>query len=244
MKAASLILALFAAIACAQDDGHGKTSDKFHDLTQDSFERLVADAKGKLVGGSWLIAFYAPWCGHCKRLMPVLDSFAEEFGDGSRLSVGRVNCDESENKQLCTSYDVSGYPTVVFLNGEYFYEFNKQRTSEQLKKFIFDGEYENAESERIPLKLEGLALYQKQAQKFLSQVGRSLEILFAKLGFPDAPKPLMYGIAGSFFALPIALMCYVICFMKDEPYEPPKRKEEEEKKKPASASRSKSEKLE
>ncbi len=66
------------------------------------------------------------------------------------------------------------------------------------------------------------------------------------MGFPDVPKPIMYGIAGSIFMIPIVLMCYVICCMKDEPYEPPKRREEkkqpEEKKKPTS--QSKREKLE
>lgn len=41
----------------------------------------------------------------------------------------------------------------------------------------------------------------------------------------------MYGIAGSIFATPIALMCYVICCMKDEVIEPTKP---EEKKKPVS----------
>jgi hypothetical protein len=72
----------------------------------------------------------------------------------------------------------------------------------------------------IPQKLEGFALYQKQFLKFLNQLGRSVQILFSKIGFGDLPKGVQYGIAGSLFALPIALMCYVICCMKDEVYEP------------------------
>ena len=57
----------------------------------------------------------------------------------------------------------------VYLNGDYVYEFNGPRTIENLKNFVFNGNYEQAESEPIPIKLEGIALYQKQFIKFLGQ---------------------------------------------------------------------------
>ena len=95
MRACSvLLLALFATAALAQDDGHNVKSLKFHDLPENVFEEIVATPKGKLINTPWLIMFYAPWCGHCKRLIPIMDEFAELYGDGERLSVGRVNCDE------------------------------------------------------------------------------------------------------------------------------------------------------
>lgn len=115
----------------------------------------------KLIYGPWFIMFYAPWCGHCKRLMPIMDEFAEELSDGERVKVGRVNCDEGNNSNLCTAYDVSGYPTVLYLNGDHFYEYRSARSIEGFKKFIFENEYEKAESDVIPLKLSGVALYQK-----------------------------------------------------------------------------------
>ena len=160
--------------------------------------------------------FYAPWCGHCKRLMPTFDEFAEKHGDGQKLNVGRVNCDEGENSNLCTAYDVSGFPTVLYLNKDQFYEFRGDRNVEGLTKFVFEDGYKEAESDSIPQKLQGVALYQKQFTKFLGQLGRSVEILFHRIGFGTIPRPVMYGIAGSIFALPIVLMCYVICCMKDE----------------------------
>jgi hypothetical protein len=82
-------------------------------------------------------------------------------------------------------------------------------------------------------------LYKKQFSKFMFQIGKSIEILFMKMGFGHLPHAVMYGIAGSVFMIPILLMCYVICCMKDdiEPEERPKQAQ-----KPASSS--KREKLE
>ena len=190
--------------------------------------------------------FYAPWCGHCKRLTPIFDEFAEKYGDGQELNVGRVNCDESDNSNLCTSYDVAGFPTVLYLNKDHFYEFRSDRTVDGLHKFIFEEGYQNAENDVIPQKLQGMALYQKQISKFFGQLGRTVEILFHRIGFGTLPLPVMYGIAGSIFALPIVLMCYVICFMKDEVIEIPIKKkkpvvfeEDVSPKKPASKQRDK-----
>lgn len=225
MRGFSLLAALgLLAMASGhqEDDGHGKQSDKLIELTADIFDRDVVDPKSnKLVNGPWFIMFYAPWCGHCKRMMPLIDEFAEKYGDGQRLNVGRFNCDEGNNSNLCTAYDVNGFPTVLYLSGGYFYEFRGPRTIENFSKFVFEGEYENAESDVLPVKLEGVALYQKQFMKFMGQLGRSVEILFARLGFKDLPKPVMYLIASSIFLIPLSLMCYVICCMKDENvYEP------------------------
>ena len=149
MRASSvLLLAGLAATVLGQDDGHDIKSLRFHDLTESNFEHIVVSPKGKLMNIPWLVMFYAPWCGHCKRLMPIMDDFAEQYGDGERLHVGRVNCDD--HKQICTAYDVSGYPTIAYLHGDYFYEFKGPRTAENLKNFVFNGEYEQAESERLP----------------------------------------------------------------------------------------------
>lgn len=56
------------------------------------------------------------------------------------------------------------------------------------------------------------------------------------MGFGNLPPAVMYGITGSVFMIPMILMCYVICCMRDDIVEP------EERKKPASSS--KREKLE
>ena len=137
--------------------------------------------------------------------------------------MGRVDCDQSENSNLCTAYDVGGFPTVLYLVGDHWYEFHGERTIEGFSKFIFDKGYEaeGVESDVLPLKLEGMALYQKQVGKFLNQLAISVNIIFHKIGFPEVPKTVQYIIAGSIFSIPVVLMFYVICCMKDEVIEVP-----------------------
>lgn len=140
--------------------------------------------------------------------------------------MGRVDCDLSENSNLCTAYDVGGFPTVLYLTGGHWYEFHGERSIEGFSKFIFDKGYEaeGIESDVLPLKLEGMALYQKQIGKFTNQLAVSVNIIFHKIGFPDVPKPIQYIIAGSIFSIPVVLMMYVICCMKDEVIQVPLKK--------------------
>ena len=62
-----------------------------------------------------LVDFWAPWCGPCQMLGPVIEEIANEY-DG-RLKVCKVNTDEEP--ALAISHDISGIPAVLlFVNGE------------------------------------------------------------------------------------------------------------------------------
>ncbi len=62
-----------------------------------------------------LVDFWAPWCGPCKMLGPVLEEIAEEKGDS--LKVVKINVDE--NQDLAQKYEVMSIPTMfVFKGGE------------------------------------------------------------------------------------------------------------------------------
>ena len=56
------------------------SSAGFTELTADTFKELV-QADGKNLGQpddkSWFVMFYAPWCGHCKKLAPVWEEFSD-----------------------------------------------------------------------------------------------------------------------------------------------------------------------
>ena len=87
--------------------------------------------------------FFAPWCGHCKRLIPVWNQFAE-INANSRLNIGIADCEHPDNNDLCTAFDISAYPKLVFLNDHKFYKYKGERTIEKFEQFVFQGEFEKA----------------------------------------------------------------------------------------------------
>lgn len=75
-------------------------------LTTDSFDKTVLGSKAALV------EFYAPWCGHCKNLAPKYEQLASAFAGESDVVIAKVDCTEEED--IASRYEISGYPTLKF----------------------------------------------------------------------------------------------------------------------------------
>lgn len=78
--------------------------------TESNFQEEVLDVSKPV-----LVDFWAPWCGFCTKLSPVLDEVANELGD--KLKIVKVNVDE--NRSVTQKYGVMSLPTMIlFKNGE------------------------------------------------------------------------------------------------------------------------------
>ncbi|KAJ0054432.1 hypothetical protein Pint_00896 [Pistacia integerrima] len=99
-------------------------------LTEDNFDKEVGQDRGVLV------EFYAPWCGHCKKLAPEYEKLGASFKKAKSVLIGKVDCDEQ--KSVCSKYGVSGYPTIQwFPKGSLEpKKYEGPRTAESLAEFV------------------------------------------------------------------------------------------------------------
>jgi protein disulfide-isomerase A6 len=99
MSLKSFVVASFVAAASAATT-----------LTGSNFEESIA-------GKGAFIKFYAPWCGHCKKLAPAWDQLHGEFVDNDAVVIGDVDCTEEDNKAICSQMGVRGFPTLKYFTG-------------------------------------------------------------------------------------------------------------------------------
>lgn len=98
-------------------------------LGSDSFDNSVSD------GNVYFVKFFAPWCGHCKRLVPTWKELANEFKDNNSVKIAHVDC--TVHRQVCSKADIKGYPTLkVFHKGEEYKLYKGPRDLDALKKFV------------------------------------------------------------------------------------------------------------
>ncbi|XP_017486392.1 PREDICTED: protein disulfide-isomerase TMX3 [Rhagoletis zephyria] len=79
--------------------------------------------------GQWLVMFYAPWCGYCKRTEPIFGQVAQEL-HGLNIRVGKVDCTRFTN--VAREMKIRAYPTIMFIKGSAKYVYNGDRTKEEL----------------------------------------------------------------------------------------------------------------
>merc|ERR1712034_170309 len=96
----------------------------FHDVAMDAAKDV-------------LVEFYAPWCGHCKQLVPVWDKLGEKYKDHASIVIAKMDSTANELEEI----KVQGFPTIkLFKKGtNEIVDYNGDRTEEGFTKFLEEG---------------------------------------------------------------------------------------------------------
>lgn len=177
-------------------------------LTEEDFERVTQVATGATTG-DWFVEFYAPWCGHCRKLDGTWTELAEKLG--GQVNVGKV--DATSNKALVKRFGVKGFPTLLFFSHGKVYKYARPRKLENLLEFATGG-FKEDESLPVPAppSIGG------GVQDMLSKVLEDLKGL--KSGKSPTPVTVL-ALSGS-----LLVLVFVFTMMKAAKPSPPKTKGE------------------
>jgi len=168
-------------------------------LTDSTFNQKVSAESGQNV---WFVKFYAPWCGHCKKLAPTWDQLGNTLASSS-TKVAKVDC--TIEKAVCKRFGIRGFPTLIMIDpvNEKMYSYNGGRGLNDLVSFARyeDGAWRKASANSLP---DPNALPMGDFRKDLS----TLSVLFEReFGFSIY---WLVAVLGSLFVLLVVVMCIFI----------------------------------
>lgn len=99
-------------------------------FTAENFEQEVEKNKGLV-----LVDFFAPWCGPCQIMGPIIEELAEEYKGKDGIKIGKLNIDESQD--IAQKFSVVSIPTlIVFKDGKVAEQTVGLQDKESLKELI------------------------------------------------------------------------------------------------------------
>ena len=110
LKSKSLVTFLKDPTGDLPWDEDPAAQDVAHLSTPKEFFKLLKSEKGPV-----LSMFYAPWCGHCKRMKPDYQAAATELKGKAVMAAMDVN--KPENSPISRKYNITGFPTLLYFEG-------------------------------------------------------------------------------------------------------------------------------
>ncbi|XP_019875387.1 protein disulfide-isomerase TMX3 isoform X2 [Aethina tumida] len=149
-------IAFTALFACLSASRVLELSDKFSEIRKD--------------GGYWLVKFYAPWCGHCKRLEPIWLNVAQTLYR-TNIRVGKIDC--TRFPTIANEFAISGYPTIKFIKPNDDITYNGDKTKEDIINFA--------------IRMAGPPVQEVTRAESLANLKNMNQLFFMYVGYQEGP---------------------------------------------------------
>ena len=127
MKTFKILLAAILLFTVSLFSSESKNTIK---ITADNFSKQVLEASSEK---AVIVDFWAPWCGPCRRLGPILETMAKKYNE--KITIAKVNVDN--NRNIAMKYKISSIPAVmVFKNGKVVDSFTGSIPQKDVERFL------------------------------------------------------------------------------------------------------------
>jgi len=117
------LLAFLATANALYEEGSG-----IKVLDASNFDKFVGNA-GQLA----VVEFFAPWCGHCKQLVPEYIKAAKKLK--GMVDVYAIDASDQKNAEIAQAHGIRGFPTIMLFNGPKVIPYESQRTGDAIVAF-------------------------------------------------------------------------------------------------------------
>lgn len=163
-------------------------------LTDSNFEQETQAVTGS-TSGDWFVKFYAPWCGHCRKMAPAWEELATKL----KGQINVAHLDATTNPQTAKRFGIRGFPSLLFLKDGRMYEHKGSRSVEELYAFATGG-WENTTGKPIP---PVMSWFDSMKDEILSAIQQLRDM------FIQSPVPLLLLLGIGCFASSM-LTCFFI----------------------------------
>ena len=81
-----------------------------------------------------IVLYYAPWCPHCKDIMPMWSGLSKKHKDDVKVDVKKVNCEE--HPEQAEQNEVAAFPTIILFKNGKPYKYTGDRDVDSIESFI------------------------------------------------------------------------------------------------------------